>query len=175
MTDLFGINNIYNKEEKNHQQWMRLHWICKSDPLDGTTQNSYGRSYVGMYVYQHEPRFIVSCMDSDSICFFAFLFYIDVLNRIRPVLDDLADPTTNDCPLPRYQMVIDPKQFCRTRTNGTNVWIPCEFDVYRRSPSTPRSNNGHISCTSTLVGEDRAHWMNTNTIDSIATPVLDAT
>ena len=87
-------------------------------------------------------------------CFFAFLFYIGVLNRIRPVLDDLADHTTNDCPLPRYQMVIDPKQFCRTRTNGTNVWIPCEFDVYRRSPSSPRSNNGHVSCTSTLVGED---------------------
>ncbi|OEU23139.1 hypothetical protein FRACYDRAFT_233306 [Fragilariopsis cylindrus CCMP1102] len=70
------------------------------------------------------------------------------------ILDDLADHTTNDCPLPRYQMVIDPKQFCRTRTNGTNVWIPCEFDVYRRSPSSPRSNNGHVSCTSTLVGED---------------------
>ena len=87
-------------------------------------------------------------------CFFAFLFYIGVLNRSRPVLDDLGDHTTNDCPLPRYQRVIDPKQFCRTRTNGTNVWIPCEFDVYRRSPSSPRSNNGHVSCTSTLVGED---------------------
>ena len=76
MTDLFGINNYYNKEEKNFQQWMRLHWICKSDPLDGTTQNSYGRSYVGMYVYQHETRFIVSCMDSYSICFLTFLFYL---------------------------------------------------------------------------------------------------
>jgi len=82
--------------------------------------------------------------------------------HVKPLLEELST-LTNDCPIPRYQMIIDPNQFVRTRkSDGKKVWVPCEFDV---------ASDGSKA---TLVGNDRAHWMNTKKIDSIATPVLSA-
>jgi len=82
--------------------------------------------------------------------------------QVKPLLEDLAR-STNDYPLPRYQMIIDPNQFVRSRkSDGKKVWVPCEFDV------------AFDGSSASLVGEDRAHWMNTTLIDAVATPVLNA-
>lgn len=82
--------------------------------------------------------------------------------QVKPLLEDLAR-STNDYPLPRYQMIIDPNQFVRSRkSDGKKVWVPCEFDV------------AFDGSSASLVGEDRAHWMNTKLINSVATPVLNA-
>lgn len=79
---------------------------------------------------------------------------------IKPLLEDLAS-ITNDCPLPRYQMIIDPNQFVRVR-DGKRVWVPCEFDV------------AYDGSKASLVGGERAHWMDTAIIDTVATPVFSA-
>eukprot|EP00529_Nitzschia_sp_RCC80_P017733 CAMPEP_0113443108 /NCGR_PEP_ID=MMETSP0014_2-20120614/1963_1 /TAXON_ID=2857 /ORGANISM="Nitzschia sp." /LENGTH=846 /DNA_ID=CAMNT_0000334043 /DNA_START=210 /DNA_END=2750 /DNA_ORIENTATION=+ /assembly_acc=CAM_ASM_000159 len=86
----------------------------------------------------------------------------DIGTAIKPVLNNIAS-LTNDCPLPRYQMIIDPNQFVRPRqTDGKKVWVPCEFDV--------NSDGSKAS----LVGGQRAHWMKSSMIDAVATPVLTA-
>ena len=86
----------------------------------------------------------------------------DIGPFIEPVLNDIAS-LTNDCPLPRYQMIIDPNQFVRPRkSDGKNVWVPCEFDV--------NDNGSKVS----LIGGERAHWMKSSIIDAVATPVLTA-
>lgn len=87
---------------------------------------------------------------------------VDIAPIIKPVLEDLAN-STMDCPLPRYQMIIDPNQFVRSRReDGQKVWVPCEFDI--------ASDGSQAS----LVGGPRAHWMDSGMIDSVATPVLTA-
>ena len=81
--------------------------------------------------------------------------------HIKEILKKVA-MKTNDCPIPRYQMIIDPNQFVRTRkSDQKKVWVPCEFDI---------SRNG----IARLVGGERAHWMSSGLIDQIATPVLTA-
>jgi hypothetical protein len=61
-------------------------------------------------------------------------------------------------------MIIDPNQFVRTRkADMKKVWVPCEFDV--------ASDGSNRAC---LVGGDRAHWIGSTLIDSVATPVLNA-
>ncbi|CAB9529879.1 expressed unknown protein [Seminavis robusta] len=79
----------------------------------------------------------------------------DLIPAVKPKLNKLA-ATTQDRPIPRYQMIIDPNQ-CERK----GKWVPSEFDV------TPEAKVK-------LVGGDRAHWMDTNLIDSVATPVLQA-
>ena len=88
-----------------------------ANPILSTEQrkNSYGRSYVGMYVYQHETRFIVSCMDSYSICFLTFLFYL-----YRCYQSDSTSPRWSCWPHKRLSIAKIPDG----QTNGTNVWIP---------------------------------------------------
>lgn len=86
----------------------------------------------------------------------------DLVQSIKPTLEKVA-AVTNDLPIPRYQMIVDPNQFVRKRkSDGKRVWVPCEFDV---APSG--------SCA-VLVGGNRAHWMDPGLIDSVATPVLNA-
>jgi hypothetical protein len=86
----------------------------------------------------------------------------EIGRRIQPLLEEVAN-LTNDRPLPRYQMIIDPNQFVRARkSDGKRVWVPCEFDIAADGGSA------------TLVGNDRAHWMDPALIDSVATPVLSA-
>mmetsp|Transcript_15319 Transcript_15319/g.22732 ORF Transcript_15319/g.22732 Transcript_15319/m.22732 type:complete len:648 (-) Transcript_15319:72-2015(-) len=86
----------------------------------------------------------------------------DLISIIKPKLDSHAI-LTNDKPVPRYQMIIDPNQFVRSRkADNETVWVPSEFDV---------SANGDAV---TLVGGSRAHYLDTDLVDSIATPVLSA-
>ena len=47
--------------------------------------------------------------------------------EIRRLLDAHASET-EDRPLPRYQMVVDPNQFVYDTADGP-AWVPCEFDV----------------------------------------------
>ena len=49
------------------------------------------------------------------------------LPEIKGLLDAHA-ADTDDRPLPRYQMIVDPNQFVRETAAGP-VWVPCEFDV----------------------------------------------
>jgi len=83
----------------------------------------------------------------------------ELVPQIRPALDALAFKT-NDCPIPRYQMIIDPNQCVRARQDSRKVWVPCEFDI--------GSNGRSVE----LVGGDRAHWMGEEIIETVATPVL---
>lgn len=79
---------------------------------------------------------------------------------IKHVLDAFA-AQTNDRPIPRYQMIIDPNLFTRRRmSDQKRVWVPSEFDV---------SKEGKVK----LVGGPRAHWLKTELIDATATPVLE--
>ena len=59
-------------------------------------------------------------------------------------------------------MIIDPNQFVRTTKRGQKVWVPCEFDI---------DIDGRAA---SLVGKERAHWLDSTFIDSVATPVLSA-
>jgi len=49
------------------------------------------------------------------------------LSKIRPLLDKHA-AATNDRPIPRYQMIVDPNQFVTGLPNDP-VWVPCDVDV----------------------------------------------
>mmetsp|Transcript_9162 Transcript_9162/g.14919 ORF Transcript_9162/g.14919 Transcript_9162/m.14919 type:complete len:636 (-) Transcript_9162:232-2139(-) len=66
---------------------------------------------------------------------------------------------TNDRPIPRYQMIVDPNQFV-DETDAGPVWVPCEFDVW----STQRVS---------LVGGDRSH-LEPHLAEEVARPVLAA-
>eukprot|EP00928_Gymnodinium_smaydae_P038277 TRINITY_DN2642_c0_g2_i1.p1 TRINITY_DN2642_c0_g2~~TRINITY_DN2642_c0_g2_i1.p1 ORF type:complete len:671 (+),score=87.26 TRINITY_DN2642_c0_g2_i1:63-2075(+) len=81
------------------------------------------------------------------------------MDALRPLLDKHA-ALTNDRPIPRYQMIVDPNRFVRTGADGTPVWVPCEFDV---------AGDG----TPTLVGGPRSHAY-PELAEKVATPVLAA-
>ncbi|CAK9066210.1 Conserved oligomeric Golgi complex subunit 5 [Durusdinium trenchii] len=66
---------------------------------------------------------------------------------------------TNDRPIPRYQMIVDPNQFVHQQEGGP-VWVPSEFDVTREG-----------SCR--LVGGDRSH-LEPRLAQEVAQPVLEA-
>lgn len=81
----------------------------------------------------------------------------DLVPDVKKRLNKMA-ASTNDRPIPRYQMIIDPNQF--VRKDGT--WVPSEFDISETGQSVG------------LVGGVRAHWMNTDTIQAVTEPVLQA-
>jgi hypothetical protein len=84
----------------------------------------------------------------------------DLVPDLKYRLDEQAKKT-NDRPIPRYQMIIDPNLFTRTRKlDGKTVWVPSEFDI---SPDGSRVG---------LVGGRRAHWIEPDLINAVATPVL---
>lgn len=66
---------------------------------------------------------------------------------------------TNDRPIPRYQMIVDPNQFVREGKDG-HVWVPCEFDV-------------GAGASARIVGGDRCHKF-PELASRVATPVLEA-
>eukprot|EP00656_Telonema_subtile_P057722 TRINITY_DN9563_c0_g1_i8.p1 TRINITY_DN9563_c0_g1~~TRINITY_DN9563_c0_g1_i8.p1 ORF type:complete len:446 (-),score=116.84 TRINITY_DN9563_c0_g1_i8:171-1508(-) len=76
------------------------------------------------------------------------------IDGVREVLD-AHGAATQDRPIPRYQMLIDPNQFVRG-----DVWVPCEY--YVAADGTP-----------TLLGGERAHAQ-PKLVDAVATPVLAA-
>ncbi|OLP77655.1 hypothetical protein AK812_SmicGene42267 [Symbiodinium microadriaticum] len=77
---------------------------------------------------------------------------------IKKLLDEHA-AETQDRPLPRYEMIVDPNQFLSDTPDGP-VWVPCEFDV---------SADGR-AC---LVGGPRSHAFPTLAA-RVAQPVLEA-
>lgn len=77
---------------------------------------------------------------------------------VRPLLEAHA-AATNDRPIPRYQMIIDPNQFVRDGPGGA-VWVPCEFDV-------------KADGSACLVGGRRSH-IYPHLAKDVATPVLEA-
>eukprot|EP00449_Zooxanthella_nutricula_P014079 CAMPEP_0198499934 /NCGR_PEP_ID=MMETSP1462-20131121/7907_1 /TAXON_ID=1333877 /ORGANISM="Brandtodinium nutriculum, Strain RCC3387" /LENGTH=635 /DNA_ID=CAMNT_0044228937 /DNA_START=113 /DNA_END=2017 /DNA_ORIENTATION=+ len=81
------------------------------------------------------------------------------LPHVQDVLEAHA-ALTNDRPLPRYQMVVDPNRFVREDSSGTAMWVPCEFDV-------------HTNGTVHLVGGSRSHEFPV-VAQQAATPVLAA-
>ena len=80
---------------------------------------------------------------------------------LRPLLDAHAN-LTQDCPIPRYQMIIDPNRFVSPGANppDTTRWLPCEFDI-----------DGSGQCT--LLGGDHAHRY-PELARTVATPILNA-
>lgn len=80
------------------------------------------------------------------------------LDGVQSLLDEHA-VLTDDRPIPRYQMVVDPNMFVREGQNES-VWVPCEFDV---------SDIG----SARLIGKDRSH-MHPQLAEEVATPVLTA-
>ncbi|CAE7695808.1 unnamed protein product, partial [Symbiodinium pilosum] len=80
------------------------------------------------------------------------------LPEIKSLLDAHAEKT-NDRPIPRYQMIVDPNQFVRETEEGP-VWVPCEFDV-------DADGAAH------LVGGSRSH-RNPGLAARVAQPVLEA-
>ncbi|CAE7631305.1 unnamed protein product [Symbiodinium sp. CCMP2592] len=77
---------------------------------------------------------------------------------IKKLLDAHA-AETQDRPLPRYEMIVDPNQFLSDTDDGP-VWVPCEFDV---------SADGRAH----LVGGPRSHTFPTLAA-RVAQPVLEA-
>ncbi|CAJ1400692.1 unnamed protein product [Effrenium voratum] len=80
------------------------------------------------------------------------------LPRIKELLDKHA-LLTNDRPIPRYQMIVDPNQFVQPTPAGP-VWVPCEFDV---------APDGSVA----LVGGERGHEY-PQLAREVAAPVLAA-
>ncbi|CAK9059131.1 Sodium channel protein [Durusdinium trenchii] len=65
---------------------------------------------------------------------------------VRSLLDEHAQQT-NDKPIPRYQMIVDPNQFVHdSDAEGGPVWVPMEVDI--TSSDGPRAH---------LVGGDLSH------------------
>eukprot|EP00928_Gymnodinium_smaydae_P038276 TRINITY_DN2642_c0_g1_i1.p1 TRINITY_DN2642_c0_g1~~TRINITY_DN2642_c0_g1_i1.p1 ORF type:complete len:660 (+),score=90.63 TRINITY_DN2642_c0_g1_i1:72-2051(+) len=81
------------------------------------------------------------------------------MDTLKPLLDKHA-ALTNDRPIPRYQMIVDPNRFVRIGEDGAPVWVPCEFDISRDG-------------TPTLVGGPRSHAY-PELAEQVATPVLAA-
>ncbi|KAL3910716.1 MAG: hypothetical protein SGARI_001986, partial [Bacillariaceae sp.] len=86
----------------------------------------------------------------------------DLISVIKPILNKQAK-LSNDRPVPKYQNIIDPNLFVRKRkSDNMHVWVPSEFDVSSDGSSVE------------LVGKhgDRAHYLPSELIDQVATPVL---
>ena len=84
----------------------------------------------------------------------------DVRKNVKSLLDAHAD-ATQDCPIPRYQMIIDPNLFVSTPNPETARWLPCEFDI------------GEVDGQCTLLGDDEAHKF-PDLAQQVATPILNA-
>eukprot|EP00927_Polykrikos_kofoidii_P013925 TRINITY_DN16072_c0_g1_i1.p1 TRINITY_DN16072_c0_g1~~TRINITY_DN16072_c0_g1_i1.p1 ORF type:complete len:682 (-),score=59.04 TRINITY_DN16072_c0_g1_i1:86-2131(-) len=75
------------------------------------------------------------------------------------LLLDAHAASTNDRPIPRYQMIVDPNQFVHKTPRGY-TWVPCEFDI-------------DTSGVAHLVGGNRSHQF-PELAEGAATPVLTA-
>ena len=80
----------------------------------------------------------------------------DLVQIVRARLDRLARET-DDRPIPKYQMILDPNQFTRN-----DQWVPCEFDI---------SNDGS---SVELVGGDRAYYTKPKLVKNVFEPILQA-
>ena len=86
----------------------------------------------------------------------------DLISKIKPILSKQAK-LSNDRPIPKYQNIIDPNLFVRKRkSDDMHVWVPSEFDISSDGSSVE------------LVAKDghRAHYLPSDIIDQVATPVL---
>mmetsp|Transcript_8854 Transcript_8854/g.21143 ORF Transcript_8854/g.21143 Transcript_8854/m.21143 type:complete len:636 (+) Transcript_8854:45-1952(+) len=81
---------------------------------------------------------------------------LDIPN-IKRILDEHAF-LTDDRPIPRYQMIVDPNRFVHETPDGP-VWVPCEFDI--------------TEGVAQLVGGSRSHRF-PHLAKEVATPVLNA-
>lgn len=74
------------------------------------------------------------------------------LPQIQKFLDQHA-ALTNDRPIPRYQMIVDPNQFV-TETPTGPVWVPCDFDI--SADGSPKLLGGPLSHAEPHLAQDVA-------------------
>ena len=151
---MWEVDNIGQSNEKHlpYAEWL-AHGLCPflkiPDCLNPSLISS-SASTVGSLPQQH----------GTSDCDVWSFQLPQAVTHIKHLCDNLAH-TTNDRPIPKYQMIIDPNQCVRTRkSDGKTVWVPSEFDV---------ATDGTVE----MVGGERGHWMNMDAVQQVSTPILE--